>query len=387
LRPSAWLEREILVTVGTGGVGKTTLAAALGLEAARAGRRALVITIDPARRLADALGLEQLDHEQRELPEALRARAGLTASGGRLFAMMLDTRRTFDELAARLVPDPELLARVRRNPIYRNLTDALSGSREYSALEKLHELHSSGRYDLIVVDTPPAGHALDFLDAPRRLAGFLDSGLLRILLRPATRLGRISLRAFRSGSEAALRAVQRVTGSELPAALADFLAVIEAPLGDIGRRAQATQRLLRGDACGFVLVAGPEPQQVAGARAFAQRLRIEQIRLTGAVLNRVRVWPGGDAPAEPSAPERAALLAGLEAALTGPDGCAATTARDLLEAAELRARLSRRDARLCAELCAALPLEPDAVRRVPLLPEDVAALDALLQLGAHVFGV
>jgi anion-transporting ArsA/GET3 family ATPase len=386
LRPSAWLEREILVTVGTGGVGKTTLAAALGLEAARAGRRALVITIDPARRLADALGLEQLDHEVRELPDAMCKRAGL-APGGRLFATMLDTRQAFDELAARLIPDPERLARMRRNPIYRNLSDALSGSREYSALEKLHELHASGRYDLIVVDTPPAGHALEFLDAPRRLAGFLESGLLRALLRPASRVGRLSLRAFRSGSETALRALQRLTGSELPAALADFLAVIEAPLGDIGRRAQAIGQLLRSDACGFVLVAGPEPQQVEGARAFAQRLRIEQIRLAGAVLNRVHVWPGGEAPAELSSSERAALLERLEAALAAADGCAATTARGLLEAAELRARVSRRDARLCAELCAALPLEPEAVRRVPLLPEDVAALDALLQLGAHVFGV
>jgi anion-transporting ArsA/GET3 family ATPase len=210
---------------------------------------------------------------------------------------------------------------------------------------------------------------------------------LRALLRPASRVGRLSLRAFRSGSETALRALQRLTGSELPAALADFLAVIEAPLGDIGRRAQAIGQLLRSDACGFVLVAGPEPQQVEGARAFAQRLRIEQIRLAGAVLNRVHVWPGGEAPAELSSSERAALLERLEAALAAADGCAATTARGLLEAAELRARVSRRDARLCAELCAALPLEPEAVRRVPLLPEDVAALDALLQLGAHVFGV
>jgi anion-transporting ArsA/GET3 family ATPase len=379
LKPSAWLERELLVTVGTGGVGKTTLAAALGLEAARSGRRTLVITIDPARRLADALGLERLDHEERELPAELGARAGL-AAGGRLFAMMLDTRRAFDELAARLIPDPQLLARVRRNAIYRNLTDALSGSREYSALEKLYELRASRRYDLIVVDTPPAGHALEFLDAPRRLAGFLESGLLRALLRPATRAGRLGLRAFRGGSEAALRAVQRLTGSELPAALADFLAVIETPLADIERRAHATQQLLRSDACAFVLVAGPEPQQVARARALAGRLRAEHIPLAGAVLNRVRVWPGGALPPELEPAERAQLVARIEQA-AGEDAIA------LLEAAELRARLARRDARLCQELAEALPLAPEALRRVALLPEDVGALDALLQLGAHVFGV
>jgi anion-transporting ArsA/GET3 family ATPase len=379
VKPAAWLERELLVTVGTGGVGKTTLAAALGLEAARAGRRVLVITIDPARRLADALGLDQLDHEERELPEALRARSGI-APGGQLFAMMLDTRRAFDELAARLIPDPGLLARVRRNAIYRNLTDALSGSREYSALEKLHELRAGGRYDLIVVDTPPAGHALEFLDAPRRLAGFLESGLLGALLRPATRVGRLGLRAFRGGSEAALRALKRLTGSDLPAALADFLAAVEMPLSDIEQRARATQQLLRSAACAFVLVAGPEPQQVARAREFAARLRGEQIALAGAVLNRVRVWPGGAPPPELAPAERAELLARLEPSLW-------VAAPALLDAAELQAHLARRDARLCDELAAALPLAAEAVRRVPLLPEDVGALDTLLRLGAHVFGV
>jgi anion-transporting ArsA/GET3 family ATPase len=381
MNASDWLEREVLVTVGTGGVGKTTVAAALALEAARAGKRALVITIDPARRLADALGLAELDHEERELPAKLCERAGIPP-GGRLVAMMLDTRRAFDELAARLIPDPERLARIQRNVIYRNLTDALAGSREYSALEKLHELHSSARYDLIVVDTPPAVHALDFLDAPRRLAGLLDSGLLRAVLHPTTRAGRFSLHAFRSGSEAALRALERLSGSDFLSALADFVALIETPLVDIGQRARQTQRLLRSDACGFVLVAGAEPQQVERAREFTARLGAEGIRLAGAVVNRVRVWPGGPAPG--LAPgERERVIQELERALAG---AGAVHARALLEAAELRARLARRDELLCARLAAVLPTAKSALHRVPLLREDVFALDALLRLGSHLFG-
>jgi anion-transporting ArsA/GET3 family ATPase len=380
LRPADWLERELLVTVGTGGVGKTTLAAALGLAAARKGRRVLVLTIDPARRLADALGLERLDHEERELPGALRARAGLPADG-RFFAMMLDTRRAFDELAARLVPDPSRLARLQRNAIYRNLSDALAGSREYSALEKLHELHAGRRYDLIVVDTPPAGHALEFLDAPRRLAALLQSGVLRALLQPSTLVGKLGLRALRGGSEAALRALQRVTGSDLPASLADFISAIETPLAGIEQRAQAVHRLLRSDACAFVLVAGPEPGQIERARALAQRLGAEQIPLVGAVINRVRVWPGDEVPPELPLPERARLLHQLEGVLDP------ATAGALLAAAERQARLARRDAQLCEELARELPLPPGAVRRVPLLCDDVAALDALLQLRAHLLGV
>jgi anion-transporting ArsA/GET3 family ATPase len=385
VNPRAWLERELLVTVGTGGVGKTTLAAALGLAAARSGRRTLVITIDPARRLADALGLARLDHEPRELPPSHQQRAGLSGTG-RLFAMMLDTRRAFDELAARLVPDPARLARVRANAIYRNLTDALSGSREYSALEKLHELRSSGRWDLIAVDTPPADHALEFLDAPRRLAGFLESGIMRALLQPESRAGRLGLRALRGGTELALRAVQRVTGSDLPAALADFLGVVEKPLAEVERRASEMQRLLRSPAAAFVLVAGPETQQVARARELWARLQAEQIELAGAVINRVRVWPGGSAPAPISETERERLLRELAASLSR-SGLGPGAAAELLAAAELRAELARRDATRCDELAAALPLPPESVRRIPLHSDDISGLDALLQLGDALFGV
>jgi len=385
LNPRAWLERELVVTVGTGGVGKTTLAAALGLAAARSGRRALVITIDPARRLADALGLQRLDHEPRELPAPLSERAGLTGRG-QLFAMMLDTRRAFDELAARLVPDPERLARVRTNAIYRNLTDALSGSREYSALDKLHELHASGRWQLIAVDTPPAGHALEFLDAPRRLAGFIESGIIRALLQPRSRAARLGLRALRGGAELALRTAERVTGSDLPAALADFLGAVEKPLAEVERRAAEMQRLLRGPSAAFLLVAGPESGQIARARELSARLRAEHIQLAGAVINRVRTWPDGPVPPAIGAGERARLLGQLERELAR-SALGERAASELLAAAELRASLARRDATRCDELAAALPLPADAVRRIALHSDDISALEALLRLASSLFGV
>ena len=175
--PAQWLERRVLVCVGTGGVGKTTVSAAIALEGARRGLRALVLTIDPARRLSDALGIGPLGPKPRRVPRKALLSAGIDSDGS-LDAMMLDPKRTFDELVERYAPDARTKEEIYANPIYQNLTDALGGSREYSAMEQLHQLHQAGSYDLIVVDTPPARHALEFLDAPRRLIGFLDSKVL-----------------------------------------------------------------------------------------------------------------------------------------------------------------------------------------------------------------
>jgi anion-transporting ArsA/GET3 family ATPase len=231
-----WLEHRILVTVGTGGVGKTTVGAAIGLEAARRGKRALVVTIDPARRLADALGVGELGHEPRTLPRKVLRKAGIEGRG-ELVAMMLDTKRTFDELVSRYSPDEEALERILANPIYQNLTDALAGSREYSAMEKLHQLHSAGDYDLIVLDTPPSTHALEFLDAPRRLTGFLQSDFLKLLFRPALAMGRTGFRLFRFGSATVLRAMERLTGIGFLRTISDFLLAFESMLEGFTTRA------------------------------------------------------------------------------------------------------------------------------------------------------
>ncbi|HTO06189.1 MAG TPA: ArsA-related P-loop ATPase [Myxococcota bacterium] len=387
MKPDRWLDCRVLVTVGTGGVGKTTIAAVLGLEAARAGKRVLVMTIDPARRLADALGTGPLDHTAREVPPAVLRELG-APEGASLSALMLDTKRTFDELVERLAKDPAARERIFANAIYKNLSDALAGSREYSATEKLLQMHSEGRYDLIVLDTPPAAHALDFLDAPRRLSGFLDGQFLKLLLHPAAVVGRASLRLFRSGSEFVLRVLERVTGLEFLTAISEFLLVFEELLAGFSERAREVARLLRDPACGFVLVAGPDLAQARRAQAFWERLSAEGIHLVGLVLNRVHVWPGPGAPPADDPAEAARAERWLASALAGQDPTlsAADSARALVGAARAQAALARRDTEVRQALERALPLEADALRVVPLFADEVRATAGLARIAREIFG-
>lgn len=386
MTPASWLERRVLVCVGTGGVGKTTVAAALGLAAARRGRRVLVLTIDPARRLADALGAGALDHEERAVPRELLARAGVPESGS-LAAAMLDTKRTFDEIVSRYSPDAETTARIFQNPIYQNLTDALAGSREYSAIEKLHQVAASDRYDLVVLDTPPARHALDFLDAPRRLTALFDTQLLRLMFRPALAMGRTGFRLFRFGSATVLRAIERVSGFEFLSAVSEFLLVFESMLDGFSRRAREAQELLRSPECGFVLVAGPGTEQARRARAFWARLAEERVRVVGMVQNRIRGWggaPGGD----PDEAERSAAEAWLAQALAahGFAGDAPAAARVIVAAGIRQRALAAQDAATADALESDLGLGAESVRRVPLFEEDVHAIEALGRVADRLVG-
>jgi len=381
-----WLERRVIVTVGTGGVGKTTVSAAIALEAARRGKRALVLTIDPAQRLSDALGAGTLDHEEREIPKHVLRSAGGDPRGS-LSAMMLDTKRTFDELVLRYAPSPESIERIFENPIYRNLNDALAGSREYSAMEKLHQLHSSDKYDLIVLDTPPAAHALDFLDAPRRLTGFLDSPLLRLLFLPALSMGKTGLRLFRVGSSLTLGLIERITGLEFLRIVSDFLLAFESMLDGFTTRAREIESLLRSSACGFVLVVGPDPTQAQRAHEFWLRLREEQISLVGLISNRTHTWPEpepipdfSDAELEAATQRLAAALARAE-----PGLAAEPRARLLVESAQRHARLARRDTRVREWLAAKLTIPGDSIRVVPLFDEDIHVLASLRRMADHLF--
>ena len=381
MREASWLDRRMLVTVGTGGVGKTTVAAALALAAARRGKRALVVTIDPAQRLADALGTGPLDHREREISREHLERAGIDTTGS-LAAMMLDTKRTFDELVERYAPDPELASQIYANPIYRNLTDALAGSREYSAMEKLYQLRTEAKYDLIVLDTPPAAHALEFLDAPRRLTRFLDSQILRLLFRPAIALGRTSFRLFRRGSDALLHVMERITGMEFLRTVSEFLLLFESLWGGVATRAREIERLLREPDCGFVLVAGPDPVQARRAEEFRSRLEEEGIHLAGVVLNRVRSWPGAS-PIPEFTDEACARLA-RALAETDPDFDPETAARGLVDVLARFASLARRDRAMDAQLRRSISIDPQDVRVIPLFAEDVHALDALDRMASHL---
>jgi anion-transporting ArsA/GET3 family ATPase len=282
-------------------VGKTTVAAALALHAALWGRRVLVCTIDPSRRLATSLGLLRLSDRPRPL--------GLTRlgprPGGALWAMTLDTRRTFDALVERHMPSADARRRVLDNRFYKQVSSALAGSHEYMAMEKLLELSGDPRFDLVVLDTPPTRHALDFLEAPERLMGFLDTSVLRYFLKPYFVAGRVTLKVATRTGALALRLADRFLGLQFLQDLSEFFLAFEGMYDGFKARAAQVQDLLRGPAAGFVVVAGPAPTALDEARYFHRRLREGGMPFVGFVVNRVHPDPaatartrrGGRAPA------------------------------------------------------------------------------------------
>jgi anion-transporting ArsA/GET3 family ATPase len=322
--------RKVVVFVGAGGVGKTTIAAAIGLQRALEGGRVLVCTIDPARRLANALGLTALGNVETRVPEHTFAEAGLTPRG-ELHAMMLDVKRTWDELVTRHAHDPAQRDRILRNRLYRQMSAALAGSQEYMATEKLYELATERDYDLVVLDTPPTAHALDFLDAPDRILDFLGDDSTRALLAPAVGAGRMGLRLAQLGGSYIAKTLARFTGAEALADLGDFLRSFHGMYEGFKDRAEAVRALLARPDAGFVIVASPATVAVDEALAFHERLHAESMPIAGVVANRVtpdlweggRPLPGADALAEPLAPGDRGLAARLAAALAAHQRLAA----------------------------------------------------------------
>jgi anion-transporting ArsA/GET3 family ATPase len=383
--------RHILVCVGAGGVGKTTVAAALALHAARRGRRAVVITIDPARRLADALGLRELDNEPRALPAHVLAALGVGERGS-LSAMMLDMKRTFDDLVTRFAPDEASRDRILGNPIYQHVSDALAGSAEYSAMEKVYELSEQEGFDLVVVDTPPSQHALDFLEAPQRLVEFLDSRIVQILVHPAFAAGRFGLRVFQRGIHRVLQVIERVSGVGFLEDLSDFLLAFEGMSEGFRERARKVRARLLGPQSAFVLVSGPGTRSVDDACRFLDRLDTTGAPVAGVILNRVRLWPGGgDPPArvpsegEPDAAARPLAEALAQAGDLAPER-AGRAARAALALAERYAASVRRDAEVTGPLIARATGAGRFALRVPELSHDVHDLEGLARMAAHLFG-
>lgn len=412
LDPAALVRtRRILVCVGTGGVGKTTLAASFALEGARAGRRTAVLTIDPARRLADALGVGALGNEPIEIPRERLAALGVPPAG-RLFALMLDMKRTFDDLVTRFADSEESRRRILDNRIYQHVSDALAGSAEYSAMEKVYELSEREDLDLIVVDTPPSQHALDFLDAPRRLVEFLDSRLVQMLLHPAFAAGRFGVRLFQKSTERVLRVIERVSGIAFLEDVSEFLLAFEGMSAGFRERAHRVQERLTGPQAGFVLAASPAAESARHALGLLGRLDAAGVPLAGVVVNRVHLWP---ARAHPAGPERAgrrdgeagapdpevdptpirvpdegrddeacrALAALLARSGAGFDAEAA--ARAALAAGDVYAAWARADAETTAELAARAARAGGFVRRIPELSGDVHDLEGLAHVARWLF--
>jgi anion-transporting ArsA/GET3 family ATPase len=271
---------EIVVCCGAGGVGKTTTAAAVGLRAAERGRNVVVLTIDPARRLAQSMGLTELDNTPRHV-------AGLDESaGGRLDAMMLDMKRTFDEIVLTHA-DPARAEQIFANPFYQSLSSSFAGTQEYMAMEKLGQLKRQGGWDLIVVDTPPSRSALDFLDAPQRLGRFLDGRMIRLLLAPAKAGGRAYLKVVNVGLSMFTNVLTRIIGGQALKDLSLFVASLETMFGGFRERAEQTYQLLKAPGTQFLVVAAPERDALREAAYFVERLSEERMPLAGLVLNRV----------------------------------------------------------------------------------------------------
>ncbi|MET3428273.1 anion-transporting ArsA/GET3 family ATPase [Actinoplanes tereljensis] len=358
---------RIIVCCGAGGVGKTTTAAALGVRAAEVhGRRTVVLTIDPARRLAQSMGLSELDNTPRQVK-------GIDAeNGGELHAMMLDMKRTFDEVVQQHTT-PQRAAEIFANPFYQAMSSTFAGTQEYMAMEKLGQLRATDEWDLIVVDTPPSRSALDFLDAPARLSRFLDGRMLRLLLAPA-RSGKSMFSLVTASFGLFSRAVQKVLGAQLLTDLSGFVAALDSMFGGFRHRADETYRILQDPQTSFLLVAAPERDAVREVAYFAERLVAEKMPLGGLVLNRMH-----DSAASSLSVQRSEEAADVLAAIGDQQ-----MTSDALRVHAALMRQTEREVRVAANFTDEFPSVPSVA--VTAQPADVHDVDGLRTIGALLAG-
>jgi anion-transporting ArsA/GET3 family ATPase len=360
--------KRVLVCVGAGGVGKTTTSAALALGLAQRGQKVAVVTIDPARRLASALGLSELPSEPQRIEPALLADQGVAVKG-ELWAMMLDAKRTFDELITRLEPDERAREEILANPVYRELSTAVAGSHELSAIAKLYELHEEHDFDVIVLDTPPSRNALDFLDAPGRLLGFLEGRALQVFLGP----GGLTARVLGRGTSLVFAIFARVTGVDMLSELSRFFRSLGGVIDAFGERTRAVERLLRDPRTSFLVVTSPEPEPAREAGFLVERLAASGMPVGGLIVNRVHIHGLHGF----SAPEVAELLADELG-----ERLAARVAANLADFDVLAQRDLATIASLSQAGGGATALPPPVL--VPHLDEDVQDLLGLHRVAEHL---
>jgi anion-transporting ArsA/GET3 family ATPase len=364
---------RIIVCCGSGGVGKTTIAAAVGLRAAERGRHVVVLTVDPARRLAQSMGLTSLDNTPRPVTGVRTGRSSNGAdSPGSMHAMMLDMKRTFDEIVESHA-DPDRATQILANPFYQSLSSSFAGTQEYMAMEKLGQLRRADEWDLIVVDTPPSRSALDFLDAPQRLSRFLDGRLLRLLVAPAKLGGRTGLRMLNAGFGMVTGVITKIIGSQLLRDVQTFVSAMDTMFGGFRERAEYTYRLLRAPGTAFLVIAAPEPDALREASYFVERLERDDMPLAGLILNRVHRSPAARLSAARSL-AAAETLQGLDESDSSALGIAALR----LHAERMRQAESER--KLARRFTAAHPLVP--VAQIPAQPDDVHDLNGLRVIGS-----
>lgn len=363
-------DAHVIVCVGPGGVGKTTTSAATAIAGAAAGRRVIVLTVDPARRLANALGLPEIGNTESEVGADAFQAAGLEPPKGKLTAMMLDIKRTWDEVVSRHHPDPLDKERLLSNRFYRALSTSLAGSQEYMAMEKLYELSTrpEDQPDLIVLDTPPSANAVDFLDAPTRMLDALDNDATEWLIEPFLQRTRSAGRLLDVGGSIVIRTLGRFTGVETLEELAELLVCFQGMFDGFRERARSVKKILADDGTAFLIVTSPQPGPLAVAKKFEKRLAEENIRVGAFVLNRTAIDPFG---------ELAPDAVSLEAKVLDLGG-----STNLFQRIERVAREARAAAQ--AQAAAADSLEHATgirVVRVPELESDVHELRALGRVG------
>ncbi len=358
-------DKRVCVCAGPGGVGKTTTSAAIALGMAAAGAKVAVVTIDPAKRLANALGLEELQNDPcRVGPERLAA-GGLEIRG-ELWAMMLDPKRTFDELIDRIAPDAGRAAEIKANHVYRELSTAVSGSQEFTAIAKLHELDRLNEFDLLVLDTPPSRNALDFLEAPGRLTSFLEGRALKAVMRPTG----FGMRVLGRGATPLLGSLHRITGMDLLADLTTFFTLLGDMTDDFGVRAKEVEKMLKADSTGFLLISSAQREPIDETMWFARTLKEGGLPFAGVVVNRVHHDPLGEhEPGDVAAALRDEI---------GPQ-LAARVAENLHSYHALARRDERNIARLSAELS-----DPPLLL-VPHFDDDVHDVEGLLRVHRYLF--
>jgi anion-transporting ArsA/GET3 family ATPase len=341
--------KDICICAGAGGVGKTTTSAAIGVGMARRGLKVAVLTIDPARRLANSLGLPELGNEERRIE---------LDAPGELWAMMLDAKTTFDEIVEKHAPDASTRDAVLSNRIYKELSTAVAGSQEYMAMEKLHELHEEGRYDLLVLDTPPSRNALDFLDAPDRLSRFIDSRSLQFFLAPS----RTGLKIFSRGTGMLFSVLKRITGVDLLQDLSDFFGSFGDMAAGFRDRAKAVKELLAEDRTTFLLVTSPAHEAVEEAKFFRDKLEESDMPFGAVIVNRMHVEEAGEDDLTGLSPE---LAEKVEANFS-----------------DFHA-LALRDRNNVEELTADMGDVP--LLLVPYLDEDIHSLEGIEAINEHLF--
>jgi anion-transporting ArsA/GET3 family ATPase len=366
---------RIIVCCGSGGVGKTTTAAAIGLRAAERGRQVCVLTVDPARRLAQSMGLTSLDNTPRRVD-------GIDhGNGGSLHAMMLDMKRTFDEIVEAHA-DPARARQILANPFYQSLSSSFAGTQEYMAMEKLGQLRRSDEWDLIVVDTPPSRSALDFLDAPERLGRFLDGRLIRILTAPV-KAGRPFTKVLNAGFSVMTGAMTKILGGQLLRDAQTFITAFDTLFGGFRERADATYKLLQAPGTAFLVVAAPEPDALREAAYFVERLDEERMPLAGLVLNRVHLSAAERLSAARSLAAAESLDMAQSPEAAQPEASSPLANGNPVAVAALRLHAERmtlmaREQRVAGAFTSAHPAVP--VVEVPALPEDVHDLAGLRRL-------